>query len=256
MPDPGASSSSLRLREILWTVGLLLVAGGVFWGFFAAIQYHWEWVSFWKYRTLILKGWGWTVLIALGALLVAVPLAFGLMMGQRSPWVGLRLACRGYVELVRGTPLLTQLMIGYYLVANAMHINEPILVGMVLLASFEAAYLAEIFRGALESIGASQIEAAMAVGFDRAQMYRYVIIPQAMRRALPGAAGQLASLIKDSSLLSVLGIEELTQIVKIANSAGATAMEGYMPLAALYLALTLPLSWWARHLEGKFKYET
>ena len=77
-----------------------------------------------------------------------------------------------------------------------------------------------------------------------------------MRRALPGTTGQLVSLIKDSSLLSVIGIEELVQKVRILNSGSYTSLEGYLPLAAAYLAVTLPLAWQARRLERRFAYET
>lgn len=230
--------------------------GIVVWAIFATVRYHWHWAAFWTYRSLVLKGWGVTVVISAGAMVLAILIAILLLLGQRSPWLPVRMLSRSYIELVRGTPLLVQLMIGYYFVANALQINEPIPVGIALLGSFEGAYLAEILRGALESIGASQIEAAQAVGFDRVQIYRYVIAPQAMRRALPGAAGQMVSLIKDSSLLSVLGIEELTQTVQIANSSTAAPMEGYIPLALMYLALTLPLSRLAKALEERYRYET
>jgi polar amino acid transport system permease protein len=134
--------------------------------------------------------------------------------------------------------------------------RSPTLIGVVLLASFEAAYLAEIFRGALESIGRSQRESARAVGFDTWQMYRYVLIPQALRRALPATAGEMVSLVKNSSLLSVLGIEELTQMTRLINSRSYTALEGFIPLALAYLCLTLPLTWWAQRLERRFAYET
>jgi polar amino acid transport system permease protein len=83
-----------------------------------------------------------------------------------------------------------------------------------------------------------------------------VIIPQAVRRALPGTTGQMVSLIKDSSLLSVIGIEELVQKVRIMNSSSYTALEGYLPLAVAYLVVTIPLSWYARKLEKMFAYET
>jgi polar amino acid transport system permease protein len=94
------------------------------------------------------------------------------------------------------------------------------------------------------------------VGFSVAQTYRFVLIPQAIRRALPGVAGELVSLVKSSSLLSVLGIEEVTQAAKLINSKNYTALEGYIPLALAYLAVTLPLSWWASRMERKFAYET
>jgi len=256
MSKQAASTSHQTLKEIVWGLALALALALVTWALFASVKYQWRWEALWDYRELILKGWLMTVLISLGALVLSITLGLGLMMGQRSPWIPVRLLCRGYVEIVRGTPLLVQLLIGYYIIANALHINQAVLVGIILLASFEGAYLSEIFRGALESIGASQIEAARAVGFDRAQMYRYVIFPQALRRALPGTAGQMGALIKDSSLLSVISIQELTQAVKMTNSQAYVALEGFVPLALLYLALTLPLSWWARRLETRFKFET
>ena len=166
------------------------------------------------------------------------------------------MCCGGVVELVRGSPLLVQLLIGHYIIANALRIDQPVFTGIILLGCFEGAYLAEIFRGAVESISASQLETARAVGFDKVQTYRFVIIPQALRRALPGTTGQLVSLIKDSSLLSVIGIEELVQKVKIMNAATYKPLEGFLPLAVAYLIVTLPLSYLARRLERRFAYET
>jgi len=243
-------------RQMIWT--LLLIAGAslALYATFATVQYSWNWKSAWTYRHQLAWGWLTTMLISLGAMVVSVIVGFGLMTCRRSPTLPIRLLSSGVVELLRGSPLLVQLLIGYYIVATALRLNEPLIVGTMLLGCFEGAYLAEIFRGAVESIGASQREAARAVGFNKVQMYRHVIIPQAVRRALPGTTGQLVSLIKDSSLLSVIGIEELVQKVRILNSSSYTALEGYLPLAAAYLIVTLPLSWYAGRLERRFAYET
>ncbi|MEN3942050.1 amino acid ABC transporter permease [Prosthecobacter sp. SYSU 5D2] len=237
---------------------MILIAGAALamYGTFARVHYQWNWQGMWEYREQILYGWLTTMSISLGAMVLSILVGFILMAGRRSAITPARLLCSGFVELLRGSPLLVQLLIGYYIIATALHIRDPLFVGMILLGLFEGAYLAEIFRGAVESIGASQREAARAVGFDKVQMYRYVIIPQAIRRALPGTTGQLVSLIKDSSLLSVIGIEELVQKVKILNSSSYTALEGYLPLAAAYLVVTLPLSWYAGRLERRFAYET
>lgn len=239
-----------------WTLFLWVLVSAALYAMFATVHYRWNWTGVWQYRQQFLIGWWSTLVISAGAMVVSVVVGFVLMIGRRSPWQPMRIFCSGLVEFLRGTPLLVQLLIGYYVVANALQVNHPFLVGTILLGFFEGAYLAEIFRGAVESIGASQREAARAVGFDLAQTYRHVIIPQAMRRALPGTTGQLVSLIKDSSLLSVIGIEELVQKVRIMNASSYTALEGYIPLALAYLAVTLPLSWWARRLEGRFAYET
>lgn len=250
-----ASSPSL-VRQLGWAVALMAVASLGLYSLFASVHYAWNWNSVWLYRTQFLWGWLTTLSISMCAMVVSILVGFALMLGRRATVLPLRMFCTGTVEVLRGSPLLVQLLIGYYIVATRFHLNNPILVGTILLGCFEGAYLAEMFRGAIESIGASQREAARAVGFDTAQTYRYVIIPQAVRRALPGTTGQLVSLIKDSSLLSVIGIEELVQKVRILNSSNYTALEGYLPLALAYLLVTLPLSWWARQLERKFAYET
>jgi polar amino acid transport system permease protein len=203
-----------------------------------------------------LYGWITTLGISGCAMVISILLGFALMLGRRAAVEPVRLLASGIIEVVRGSPLLVQLLVGYYVVATAIELHSPLVVGVLLLAIFHAAYLAEVFRGAVESIGATQREAARAVGLDPFQTYRYVIIPQAVRRAPPGTTGQLVSLIKDSSLLSVIGIEELVQKVKILNASSYIALEGYLPLAAAYLIVTLPLSWMARRLERRFAYET
>lgn len=251
---PAARSSIAR--RLLWSIVLLLGVSLLVQAVFQSSAYEWNWEAAWKYRQQFLFGWLTMLGICAGAMVVSVTVGLLLMVGARSAIEPVRLLCHGVIEFIRGTPLLVQLLIGYYIVANALHLNSPFLIGTLLLGLFEGAYLAEIFRGAIESIGASQREAARAVGFSTTQTYRYVIIPQALRRALPGSTGQLVSLIKDSSLLSVIGIEELVQKVRILNSASYTGLEGYVPLAVAYLIVTLPLSLWARRLERRFAYET
>lgn len=242
--------------RLIWTWVLVAGASLALYATFASVHYTWHWENAWAYRSQLLAGWGCTLMISLGAMFISIFVGFALMAGRRSSIVPIRLLCSGLVELLRGSPLLVQILIGYYIFATALRIDDKVLVGTVLLGCFEGAYLAEIFRGAIESIGASQREAARAVGFNKVQMYRYVIIPQAIRRALPGTTGQLVSLIKDSSLLSVIAIDELVQKVKILNGSGYTSLEGYLPLAAAYLVVTLPLSWYAGRLERRFAYET
>lgn len=244
------------IRSLLWALLLMAGASLALYAVFAGVHYTWSWRTAWDYRAQFARGWLTTLGVSVGAMLLSLVVGFALMLGRRAPVEPLRMLCTGIVELLRGSPLLVQLLVGYYIVATALRVESPLVVGMVLLGFFEGAYLSEIFRGAVESIGASQREAARAVGFDKAQTYRFVIIPQAVRRALPGVTGQLVSLIKDSSLLSVIGIEELVQKVRIMNSGSYTALEGYLPLAAAYLIVTLPLSWYARRLEGRFAYET
>ena len=106
-------------------------------------------------------------MVSFSAILLTIVVAFLFMLGQRSRLLPLRLFSRGCVEMLRGTPLLVLLLLGYYGVANALRINAPAARGRRGPGFVRGAYLAEIFRGAWESIGASQLEAARAVGFDR-----------------------------------------------------------------------------------------
>src|SRR2546429_7573795 len=111
-------------------------------------------------------------------------------------------------------------------------------------------------RAGIKSVGQSQLESAKAIGLPVPQTYRYVILPQALRQVLPPLAGQFVSLIKDSSLLSVIGISEFTLNAKEVNSYTFSTIESYLPLAVGYLILTLPISLWTRYLEKKHHYQT
>jgi polar amino acid transport system permease protein len=149
-----------------------------------------------------------------------------------------------------------QILIFFYVIAAAFQVTDRYRVGILTLSFFSGAYISEIIRAGIESVGQSQLESAKAIGLTSAQTYRYVIFPQALRQTLPPLAGQFVSLIKDSSLLSVIGISEFTLNAREVNSNTYSALESYLPLAAGYLILTLPISLWTRYLEKKHKYET
>ncbi len=153
-------------------------------------------------------------------------------------------------------PLLVLILMFFYVVANAMGIHDRLLVGVVVLSFFAGAYIAEIIRAGIESVGASQLESARAIGLTVGQTYRYVIFPQALRQVLPPLAGQFASIIKDSSLLSIIGLAEFTYTAQQVNSATYSTLESYLPLAVGYLILTLPISLWSHGLGRRLRYET
>lgn len=216
----------------------------------------WQWEGVWEYRAVFWKGWLVTIGISCAALVLSV--IFGLLaaLGRRAPYPAIRWLAVGYVELIRGTPLLVQLLILFYVVADAIGLQNRYMAGIIILSVFSGAYIAEMIRAGIESIGKSQIESARAIGLTRWQTYRHVIFPQATRHILPPLAGQAASIIKDSSLLSILGIEEFTLAAQQVNSATYSTLESYLPLAVGYLALTLPVSLLARNLERRFRYDT
>jgi len=216
----------------------------------------WDWSGVWGYRQVFWSGWLHTIWISVAALALSIVLGSLAALAGRSRYPALRWFATGYVELVRGTPLLVQLLILFYVVGNAIGLQDRYLAGIIILAIFSGAYIAEMIRAGIESVGKSQLESARAIGLTRVQTYRHVIFPQAIRNVLPPLAGQAASIIKDSSLLSILGIEEFTLAAQQVNSATYSTLESYLPLAIGYLALTLPISLFARHLELKFRYET
>ncbi len=148
-----------------------------------------------------------------------------------------------------------QIFLFYYIVGTAWGINNRVIAGVLILSVFEGAYIAEIIRGSLSSIEQAQLESAKAVGFDHRQTIRYVIIPQLFTRTLPALTGQFASIIKDSSLLSIIALIELTQTMREISATNFKLFECYFVLGLLYLCLTLPITFISQKLERRFNYE-
>jgi polar amino acid transport system permease protein len=253
--EPGASPPSWPVRALNFAIALLLFAGILSFSFWN-LKYHLRWDTIYAYRSMFLKGWLTTIWISAAALVVSTVLGFCSALAQRSAFLPLRYASKIYVEIVRGTPLLAQILVFFYVVAAAFNVNNRYLVGVLTLAFFSGAYISEIIRSGIESVGRSQLESAKAIGLTRAQTYRYVIVPQAIRQTLPPLAGQFVSLVKDSSLLSIIGISEFTLNAEMINARTYSTLESYLPLAAGYLVLTLPISIWTRRLEQRHKFET
>jgi len=166
----------------------------------------------------------------------------------------------GYVELIRGSPLMVQILIWYFvlgtvindiLAAFGMRRLPAFWYGVASLACFAGAYVTEIVRAGIQSIHRGQTEAARSLGMTYAQSMRYVILPQALRRILPPLAGQFISLIKDSSLLGIIAIRELTKAAREAVSASLQPFEVYFLLMALYLVLTFSLSMVVQRMEKR-----
>jgi polar amino acid transport system permease protein len=241
-------------RWLAHTIVAALVAGSIAAAFWRA-GYEWNWSAVWDYRQKFLQGWLVTVALSLAALVasIAVGAVAAALLRSRRPL--LEATGRTYVELIRGTPLLVQLLIGFYVVASAVGIENRYVVGVAVLALFSGAYMAEIFRGGLDAIPRTQLDSARAIGLTPWQSLRLVVLPQAVRIVLPAVAGQLVSLVKDSSLLSVIAISEFTLAAQEVNAFTYSTLESYLPLAIGYLALTLPLSGLARWLEHRLRYD-
>ena len=253
--EPGAPPPSVRVRALNFTAVILGISL-VFYLSFHHLAYRMRWDSIYQYRRMFLHGWLATILISLAALGLSTIIGLFFALAQRSHFLPLRYFSKIYIEVVRGTPLLVQILVFFYVVFDAIGVTNRYLAGVMILSFFSGAYLSEIIRAGIESVGKSQLESARAIGLTRSQTYRYVIFPQALRQTLPPLAGQFVSLIKDSSLLSVISISEFTWNAQAVSSLTYSAFEGYLPLAVGYLVLTLPISLWTRHLEKRHAYET
>jgi len=253
--EPGTPPPSWPLRAFNFALAVLAVSL-VFYFSFRRLAYHLRWDSVYQYRALFWRGWLTTIAISVAALVLSVVIGLLSALARRSRFLPLRYFARIYIELVRGTPLLVQILIFFYVVADAIGVNNRYVVGVLTLAFFSGAYISEIIRAGIESVGKSQLESARAIGLTRAQTYRYVIFPQALRQTLPPLAGQFVSLVKDSSLLSIISISEFTWNAESVSAMTYSTLESYLPLAAGYLLLTLPISLWTRHLEKRHSFET
>ncbi len=206
-------------------------------------------------RTRILQGFAMTVGLSICSLILSLVLGILAAYLQNANILFLRYAAALYVRFIRGTPLIMQIYLFYYIVGSAVGIQNRFLSGVIILSVFEGAYIAEIIRGSLLSIDKTQFEAAMAVGFTKTQTLTNVILPQLVARTLPALTGQFASIIKDSSLLSVISVIELTQTMREISAMNFKLFESYIFLGLLYLLLTLPISFVSARLERRFAFE-
>jgi polar amino acid transport system substrate-binding protein len=194
------------------------------------------------------------VTIVLSCLSMALAVAIGVVIATGRVYAGApaRLALTAYVELIRGTPILLQLFVLYYGLAAA--IRLPAFVAALLgLALNYAAYESEIYRSALEAIPTGQLEAARTLGLSERQVLRLVRGPQAFRLALAPMTNDFVALLKDSSLVSVLTVLELTKQTQIfATNLGSWVIPGAL-CAGLYLAMSLPVAALARRLERQWR---
>lgn len=157
-----------------------------------------------------------------------------------------------YIEVIRGTPLLVQIFIFYFIIATIFEIDS-FYAGAISLAIFYGAYIAEVLRGAIQSIDKGQQEAALSLGMNYFQTMTLIIIPQALKRSLPSLTGEMIALIKDSSLVSVISVTDLTKVGREMVANTFSPFETWIVVAIMYFAITSSLSLLAHRLEDNMK---
>ncbi|ACZ11161.1 amino acid ABC transporter permease [Sulfurospirillum deleyianum] len=157
-----------------------------------------------------------------------------------------------YIAIIRGTPLLVQIFIFYFIIATIFEI-ERFFAGAISLGLFFGAYIAEVLRGAIQSIDKGQYEAAKSLGMNYPQTMLYIIMPQALKRALPTLVGEMIALVKDSSLVSVISITDLTKVGREIVANTFSPFETWLIIAAVYFMITFLLTAFGHKIETKMK---
>ncbi len=201
----------------------------------------------------LLRGARMTLYLTFMALLIGIPTGLLIALARLSAFRPLSWLAMVYVEIVRGTPLLMQIYVIYF-VLPAFNVHLPQMVSAIAALSLNAAaYISEIFRAGIESIDSGQMEAARSLGMDYAVAMRWVILPQTLRRVLPPLTNEGVALLKDSSLVSVIAVSELMMVgTQYATNSGSPVTI-YLAVGLIYLAMTLPLTYLVRRLEVRWQ---
>ena len=191
---------------------------------------------------LLLRGAGLTLEIT--ALSVGIGLLLGLLLSllqlSKSPF--LSIPAKVYVDFIRGTPLLIQIFIIYFALPNIVgHRIDPYVAAVAACSLNSGAYIAEIFRGGIQSISLGQYRAGLSLGMTNTQTMRYIILPQAFKRIIPPMGNEFIAMLKDSSLVSVIGFEELTRSGQLIIAETYGTLEIWTCVAILYLVMTLTI---------------
>ncbi|OGW19466.1 MAG: amino acid ABC transporter permease [Nitrospirae bacterium GWC2_46_6] len=201
----------------------------------------------------LIKGAGITILISVSSMLLAVVVGLILALMKIYGRPPLSTAASAYIEIYRGTPLLIQLYILYYGLPNIGISLSPLAAAFIGLGMNYAAYEAELYRAGINAVPKGQMEAALSLGMTRGLAVKRVIMPQAAKIALPGVTNDFIALFKDSSLVSVIAMVELTKTYSILAATTLRFFELGLITAVLYFAMSYPLSLLARRLEKKLK---
>ena len=219
----------------------------------------------------LVKGIGVTIAVTVIAYGSACILGLLLALAGMSRFIALRQFARFYIEVVRGVPIMVLLLYIAFAAAPALVIavnwlggwigldpwktrDFPLITRAVIALTIAySAFLAEVFRAGLLSVAAGQIEAAKALGLNGWQRFRHIVFPQAFRTILPPLGNDFIAMVKDSSLVSVLGVADITQLGKVTAAGNFRYFETYNVVALVYLTMTIALSLILRRLEHRMR---
>ncbi|MCW7754698.1 amino acid ABC transporter permease [Desulfobotulus sp. H1] len=214
----------------------------------------------WQHRMFLVKGAVVTIQLTLGAILLGFILGCVAGIGRVSRNTTFRIVSGIYVYVLRGTPMLLQIFFVYFgvpqiymaITGNSMT-PDPLMAGVIALGFNSGAYVAEIVRSGIEGIAKGQMEAARSLGMTHGQAMRHIILPQAFRRIIPPLGNEIIILLKDSSLVSVIGAGELMYSARVMGARYYDYVQFLVGAALIYLLLTFVISQLLALLERKLK---
>ena len=207
-----------------------------------------------KYSGYFLKGTEITIVLAFFAVLLGTILGLVLTLLRRSSFKPISIIATAYVEFVRGTPLLVQIYIIYIGLPNLIGVDMPdMTVGAVALALNSAAYISEIIRAGIDAVDKGQMEAARSLGMNQGLAMFYVVIPQAFKNILPALGNEFVSVIKESSMVSVIGVAELMYNAGVVRGNTALGLEPVVVAAVIYFILTFTMTRGLGYIERRMK---
>jgi polar amino acid transport system permease protein len=259
--------STLKHSPLVDVIKFCVVIGLIIWlmGYGTGnLTYNWQWYRIPQYifhfengrftAGPLLNGLGVTFQITGVSLIIAFFVALVTALFRLSNSFLARALARGYLEFIRNTPLLVQIFFIYFVLGPILGISR-FFSAVLALSLFEGAYGSEIFRSGIVSVHKGQWEAASSLGFSIFNTYRYIILPQAMRRILPPLTGQAVSLVKDSALVSTIAIYDLTMRGQEIIAETYLAFEVWFTVAAIYLLITVMLSMIVNIMENHMAIE-
>lgn len=205
-----------------------------------------------KYWPLFLEGATTTVLLSFFSVIVGVGCGTLMALARLSTNKFLSKAAKVYIDIIRGTPLLVQLYLVYFGLATVLDLND-FLSGIIAVSVNTTAYIAEIIRSGIQSVDKGQMEAARSMGMPKGMAMRQIILPQAMKNILPAIGNEFATLIKETSIVSLIGIHDLMYSSDTVRGATFTVFIPLLMTAFLYFVMTTTIAFFMDKLEGKLQ---
>ena len=206
-----------------------------------------------KYGTAFVRGIEYTLLLAVVSVLLAILPALGLALMRLSRKKPVRWLSGAYIAVFRSTPMLVQLSIIYYGLFYAISLPRLTLFGLVALALNSSAYVAEIFRAGILAVDKGQAEAARSLGLSQWQSMRLVVLPQAVKNVLPALANEMVTMVKESSICSVLGMAEMMFAAKTIAGSTGISLAPYTLAALVYFCINYPASKGIEAIERRMR---